>query len=82
MITSYWQAWMELAADAQQVVALRSVKLMKNTPAARRESVRMVSEKLVAAHVAGMMLATGASPDKILKHYRSKVKANRRRLSR
>jgi hypothetical protein len=42
----------------------------------------MVREKMLAAAKAGTSLMAGASADKIVEQYRSKVAANAKRLSR
>lgn len=71
-----------LALEAQQVIALRMTRLALATPSvAARETRRMVSEKAVAAVETGFHLATGGSPDKVVRAYRRKVQANRDRLS-
>ena len=77
----------QLGLEAQTVIALRLLKLA--TGALRPEEARrMVSEKIDAAIVANGHLTTallsGApadGPRKALSHYRRKVRANRRRLS-
>ena len=82
------QAWM-LGADAATVVALRSMKIAAGGAAADTEARRMVSEKIAAARELQAKAFTGAlgftlpgAVDKSLKHYRRKVRSNRRRLSR
>ena len=78
-------AW--LAVEAQQVIALRLMKLAAGGPAAKREARRMVAEKVDAgAKVAGLTaaaLARGA-PDggagAAVRLLRSRVRANRKRL--
>jgi hypothetical protein len=82
------EAWM-LGAESATVIALRSMKIAAGGPAAEAETHRMVSEKIEAAQQLGVMAMTGAlgftgpaAVDKSLKHYRRKVRANRRRLSR
>lgn len=71
-----------LALEAQQVIALRMTRLALGGPdVAARETRRMVSEKAVAAVETGFHLATGGSPQKVVRHYRRKVQANRDRLS-
>jgi len=70
-----------LAAEAQGAVWLRLLKLSAGGPKARREARRMVSEKVIAAHQAARRLAKGHSPDAVVRHYRRKVRANLRRLS-
>jgi hypothetical protein len=82
-----WRA-MQLGAEAQTVMALRMMKLAAGGAAATTESQLMVTEKLeaaAAAHahlVVGLMTGTGATgPRRAMAHYRRKVRANRRRLS-
>jgi hypothetical protein len=41
----------------------------------------MVTEKVLAAGVTGVKLATGGSARSVIRHYRGKVRANRRRLA-
>jgi hypothetical protein len=78
-----------LGAEAATVVGLRTLKIASGGAAAEREARRMISEKVEAAQALQMMALTGAlgvtapgAVDKTLKHYRRKVRANRRRLSR
>ena len=70
-----------LALEAQQVIAMRMMKLSVGGPKGAKEARRMLSEKVVAASEAGMKLATGRSGHSVVKHYRRKVRANRRRLA-
>ena len=88
--------WMEIAAAAAAlgiesagVIALRTAGAAFGDPEAVDEAWRMWSEKLVALAELQARLATGslgatpASAAKAtLKHYRRKVAANKRRLSR
>jgi hypothetical protein len=74
--------WMMLAVESNRVIALRIAKLMRGDKAAQREAQRMVTEKMVAATKAGASLMTGASSEKIVKQYRTAVRANAKRLSR
>ena len=74
--------WMMLAMESNRVIGLRIAKLMRGGKAAQREAQRMITEKLAAAAKAGTSLMTGSSTDNIVKQYRSKVKANARRLTR
>jgi hypothetical protein len=78
-------AW--LALEAQQVIALRVLKLSRGGAAARREAHRMVAEKVNAAgKAAGMMAAAGArgapdgGADAVMRMLRRRVRANRKRL--
>ncbi len=82
-----WDGW-ALWLEASSVVWLRSMRLAAGGAAAEREASRMVSEKLAANWELGMKLLWGGavSPEqsahRSLRHYRSKVRANRRRLAR
>ncbi len=74
--------WME----ASQVVWLRSMRIATGGKLAEREASRMVSEKLEANWELGwkLLAMAGATPQasarRSVSHYRSKVRANRRRL--
>ena len=70
-----------LALEAQQVIAMRMMRLSVGGAKSAREARRMMSEKVLAAGEAGVKLATGGSGHSIVKHYRRKVSANRRRLA-
>jgi len=71
---------MLLAVEANQVIALRMMKLMRGGRRARREANLMVSEKILAAFEAASSLMTGASGDEIVQGYRRHVAANAKRL--
>lgn len=86
--------WMKLAqdgywlwAESLMVMGMRTTDMMTGK-GSERENALMVSEKVKAATEVGMMIATGglASPEKTaakaVRHYRKKVSANRKRLSR
>ena len=70
-----------LAAEANHVVGLRMMKLMRGGRGARREAKLMISEKIDAAAKAGASLMAGASGDEIVRQYRKRVAANAKRLS-
>jgi hypothetical protein len=70
---------MMLAAEANRVVGLRMMKLMRGGRRARREAKLMVSEKIDAAFDAGARLMAGASGDEIIRRYRRGVAANAKR---
>ena len=76
-----WFDMMGMAFEASQVIPMRLMKIAAGGPAARREARRMVHEKVVAAGHAGVTLATGGSPEKVVRQIRRKVRANRRRLA-
>jgi hypothetical protein len=85
----YWvglNAW-SLGLEASSVIALRTAKLLAGGTPARREARRMVSEKIRAAMTLQALALTGRlgtsthrAAAKTLTHYRTKVRANRRRL--
>ena len=70
-----------LAAEANAVIALRMMKLMRGGRSARREANLMVREKIKAAFEATASLVTGASGDEIVHRYRQHVAKNAKRLS-
>ncbi len=82
-----WGAW-ALGIEASSVVGLRMLKLSTGGPVAAAEARRMVMEKLETAAELQALAATGAlgstpasAARKTMSHYRRKVRANRRRLS-
>ncbi len=79
---------MALGAEAATVIGLRSMKMAAGGPAAEAEAELMVREKVQAAYALQGLAMTGVlgftAPrvaSKTLAHYRRKVRANRRRLS-
>ena len=72
---------MMLAAESQQVIWLRTMRLAAGGVKAKSEARRMVSEKVLAAGLESGRLILGASSESVVKRYRTKVKANVRRLS-
>ena len=73
---------MMLAVEANHVVALRMMKLMRGGRSARREAELMVSEKIHAGFEATASLMAGASGDEIVHRYRRHVAVNAKRLGR
>src|SRR5262245_12204368 len=71
-----------LAFEAQQVIALRVMKIGAGGAAAQTEMARMVTEKVAAAAEALGTLSLGGSGRKVVRRYRTRVRANARRLSR
>jgi len=87
-ITIGLDAWC-LGWEASAVIGLRSLALAQGGAAAQAEAARMVAEKLEAGaslQAKALSGALGATPASVsartLAHYRRKVSANRRRLSR
>ena len=81
----WWRLWFETS----QVIALRSMRMMQGGALAQREAVRMVSEKWETAALVAMRAATGQGGTSAetmmsgaMRRYRSRVSANRRRLTR
>jgi hypothetical protein len=82
-------AWMKFAADSarlyqetQEVMGLRMMKLALGGPAGQLEAQRMIAEKGFAFAEAAGSLAAGGSMERVVRRYRSHVRANKRRLSR
>lgn len=69
-----------LGVEAQMVIGQRMAMFMLGGPKARREARLMVTEKVKAAGEAAATLATGGTPEKVVRDYRRKVRANHRRL--
>jgi hypothetical protein len=85
LATSTFRLWVQFwfqAIEVQQVISLRMLKLMAGGAAAEGEAVRMLAEKVEAAQETAFRLASGASAQAAVRHYRTKVRANRRRLIR
>jgi len=82
-----WQAW-SLGMEASWVIALRTMKIAAGGPQALQETQRMFAEKTASALTLQGMAASGglgstgpAVAARTLRHYRGKVRANSRRLS-
>ena len=73
---------MMLAAESQQVIWLRTMRLAAGGSAAQSEARRMVHEKFLAAGFESGRMALGATGDSVVRRYRKSVRANVRRLSR
>lgn len=69
-----------LAFEATDVVALRTLTLMRGGTGALHEAELMVREKIDAAFEATVSLMTGASGSEIVHRYREHVAANTKRL--
>jgi hypothetical protein len=92
-----WNAWCALSLqaaqlgwEAQGVIALRMMRLAAPGARSRSEARRMVTEKVAALAEAQAAAAAAAvkgggsakAAKKVLRVYKSRVRANRRRLSR
>jgi len=87
--TGMFNTWFALSAHAahlgietQHVIGLRLMKIAAGGAPAQAEVTRMITEKISAFAEAAATLAMGGSPQKIVRRYRTHVKANARRLSR
>ena len=84
-----FKSWMRLTSnavllglEAQQVISRRLMRIAAGGKGAWFETERMVTEKIAALGEAASTLATGGSANKVIRRYRTHVKANNRRLSR
>ncbi len=82
------QAW-SLGFEASTVVGLRVMKIAAGGAEGEAEAQRMVTEKIDSAFALQALALSGGlgldperAAEKTLAHYRKKVRANRRRLSR
>lgn len=78
----FWIDAAVLGIEAQQVMWLRAMRIAGGGKRGHREARLMVSEKVAATVQAAGAVATGAHPEKVVQSIRSKVRANKRRLSR
>jgi hypothetical protein len=81
----WWKFSRDLFAanlEAQRVIMLRIQKMAMGGTAAEKEAELMVSEKIQASVEAATTVATGGSPQKVLRRYRTIMRANAKRLSR
>jgi hypothetical protein len=79
---------MQLGMEAQNVIALRMMKMAAGGPAAEAEVHRMISEKTQAALDTQLQIGKSAlsgrldlAPARAIALYRRRVRANQRRLS-
>ena len=84
-----FNAWLSLSADGaqlffetQHVISLRLMKIAAGGTAGQAEATRMVTEKVAAFAEAATTLAMGGSAQKVIRRYRTHVKANARCLTR
>ena len=84
-----FSAWMKFALtmarlgqETQDVMALRLMKLARGGTPSQLEAQRMLTEKGFALAEAASTLAVGGSMAKVVRRYRSHVRANKRRLTR
>jgi len=71
-----------LGVEAHCVIGLRLAAIARGGPTAEAQTRLMVTEKMKAALDAANMLARGASTRSVISFYRSRVRANVRRLTR
>jgi hypothetical protein len=72
---------MMLSFEAQRVIGLRLAKFAAGGAAAQAEATLMVTEKTAAFAEAAATVALGGSAKKVIRRYRTHVRANERRLS-
>ena len=77
-----WMDLMMLTVESHQVIWLRTMKLAAGGTKAEKEARLMVSEKMLMASLEGGRMLMGATSANVVKRYRSKVRANVKRLSR
>jgi hypothetical protein len=77
-----------LGMEASSVIALRTLKILSGGAAGQAEARRMVDEKIKAglalqsaALTGGLGYTAKGATSKVLSHYRRKIRANRRRLT-
>jgi hypothetical protein len=82
-----WDAW-RLGMEASAVIGLRTLKIAQGGADGQAEAERMVSEKVQAgmdlqalALTGGLGVTPASASARTLAHYRRRVSANRRRLS-
>jgi hypothetical protein len=72
--------WSLLGLEAQRVMALRMAAFAAGGTRAQAEYQRMILEKLTASMRVGAMLTMGKPAASVVRHVRSRVRANERRL--
>ena len=85
MLFGWWKTGVDMALlgfEAQGVIAQRMLMLAMGGPAAQREAERMGAEKFHAVGETALMMASGASNDRVIRNVRRTVQANARRLGR
>jgi hypothetical protein len=92
LVTALYKDWFDavrLSMEAQQVIALRLMRLSAGTPLAAAEAQRMFVEKAAAAAIAANSIALDVASGRAhlaignaTAPVRRRVRANRRRLSR
>jgi len=76
-----FRSWTMLGIEANRVIWLRLMKLMRGGRSGRREAGLMVTEKMDAALEANARMMAGASADEVVQSYRRRVTANAKRLT-
>jgi hypothetical protein len=78
----FWYDAAMLSFEAQQVIALRMMRLSRGGRHARTEAGRMVTEKVAESMAAAATLLRGGSGGAVVAQVRRRVRRNSRRLSR
>lgn len=78
----FWLDAAMLSLQAQQVIALRMLKLAHGGKRARAEASRMAAEKVAEGWGLAATMVRGGSASKAVKKIRRRVRGNAKRLSR
>ena len=78
----FWYGAAMLSIEAQNVVALRMMRLARGGRNAQSEANRMVTEKVAESIAIAATLLSGGSGHAVVAQVRRRVRSNSRRLSR
>ena len=77
-----WYPALMLAIESSNVIDMRLQRVANSAPAEAHEEINlMVSEKIIAAMEASVILMSGGTAAAVFSHYRDEVAANAARLS-
>jgi hypothetical protein len=77
----FWYSATMLSIEAQNVIALRMMKLAAGGKHAQAEASRMVTEKIAETMAVAVTLMSGGSSHAVVAQVRRRVRSNSRRLS-
>jgi hypothetical protein len=78
----FWYGAAMLSIEAQNVIALRMMRLARGGTNAQTEANRMVTEKIAESIAVAATLLSGGSGHAVVAQVRRRVRSNSRRLSR
>ena len=78
----FWYGAAMLSIEAQNVIALRMMRLARGGKNAQSEANRMVTEKIAESIAVAATLWSGGSGHAVVAQVRRRVRSNSRRLSR